>query len=156
MPCVFERKGADPMVKSEPVEWSIRSGSNAGCDGCRLATVNSRTRSYRLAPISLPAACDVDVLFRGCGKANYLSRSCLHSSLDLTQKLANVSSSGSENAWTNAALQHALKEEVDQTRYQDAFGNYWSGEGSKKERETAQSAPSASAPNYSHRTGRRV
>jgi DNA-binding protein H-NS len=34
---------------------------------------------------------------------------------------------------TVAALQDALEEDVDQTRYQDAFGNCWSGEGSLPE-----------------------
>ncbi|WP_216673074.1 hypothetical protein [Paraburkholderia solitsugae] len=56
---------------------------------------------------------------------------------------------------TVAALQHAFAEDVDQTRYQDAFGNCWSGEGAKKQ-ETAQSAPSASTAYYSHRIETRV
>jgi hypothetical protein len=57
---------------------------------------------------------------------------------------------------TVAALQHALAEDVDQTRYQDAFGNCWSGEGAKKEQARAQSAPSANTAYYTHRIGTRV
>ncbi|MFM0188638.1 DNA-binding protein [Paraburkholderia nemoris] len=38
-----------------------------------------------------------------------------------------------ESSITVAALQHALKEDVDQTRYQDAFGNYSSSEGTLPE-----------------------
>jgi DNA-binding protein H-NS len=34
---------------------------------------------------------------------------------------------------TVAALLHAIEEDVDHTRYQDAFGNCWSGAGSLPE-----------------------